>query len=91
MISPSSIAISLCSIPLYSYLRAFYSPLLAPLRLLDRCSMFGDYVTSIGSFRYRGKTYYADDFCDAGSYGDRKFAIFKWNEEKKRYDLLAEM
>ena len=55
------------------------------------CSMFGDYVTSIGTFRYRGKTYYADDFCDAGSYGDRKFAIFKWNEEKKRYDLLAEM
>lgn len=63
----------------------------APFRLLDWCSMFGDYVTSIGSFRYRGKTYYADDFCDAGSYGDRKFAIFKWNEEKKLYDLLAEM
>jgi hypothetical protein len=64
---------------------------LATLRLLDWYSMFGDYVTSIGSFRYRGKTYYADDFCDAGSYEDRKFAIFKWNEEKKRYDLLAEM
>lgn len=62
-----------------------------PFRLLDWCSMFGDYVTSIGSFRYRGKTYYADDFCDAGSYGDRKFAIFKWNDDKKRYDLLAEM
>ena len=63
----------------------------APFRLLDWCSMFGDYVTSIGTFRYRGKNYYANDFCDAGSYGDRKFAIFKWNEEKKRYDLLAEM
>ena len=63
----------------------------APFRLLDWCSMFGDYVTSIGSFRYRGKTYYADDFCDAGSYGDRKFAIFKWNDDKKRYNLLAEM
>ena len=62
-----------------------------PFRLLDWCSMFGDYVTSIGSFRYRGKTYYADDFCDAGSYGDRKFAIFKWNNEKKRYNLLAVM
>lgn len=62
-----------------------------PFRLLDWCSMFGDYVTSIGSFRYRGKTYYADDFCDAGSYGDRKFAIFKWNDDKKRYDFLAEM
>ena len=69
----------------------FENSRLATLRLLDWCSMFGDYVTSIGSFRYRGKTYYADDFCDAGSYGDRKFAIFKWNEEKKRYDLLAEM
>ena len=63
----------------------------APFRLLDWCSMFGDYVTSIGFFRYRGKTYYADDFCDAGSYGDRKFAIFKWNDDKKRYNLLAEM
>ena len=56
-----------------------------------KIGVFGDDVTSIGTFRYRGKTYYADDFCDAGSYGDRKFAIFKWNEEKTRYDLLAEM
>ena len=69
----------------------FENSRLAPLRLLDWFGVFGDYVTSIGTFRYRGKTYYADDFCDAGSYGDRKFAIFKWNEEKKRYDLLAEM
>ena len=45
----------------------------------------------VSDFRYRGKTYNACDFCDAGSYGDRKFAIFKWNDEKKRYDLLAEM
>ena len=69
----------------------FENSRLAPLRLLDWFGVFGDDVTSIGSFRYRGKTYYADDFCDAGSYGDRKFAIFKWNEEKKLYDLLAEM
>ena len=69
----------------------FENSRLAPLRLLDWFGVFGDDVTSIGSFRYRGKTYYADDFCDVGSYGDRKFAIFKWNEEKKRYDLLAEM
>ena len=48
----------------------FMSTPLAPLRLLDWCSMFGDYVTSIGSFKYRGKTYYADDFCGAGSYGE---------------------
>ena len=48
-----------------------------------KIGVFGDDATSIGAFRYRGKTYYADDFCDAGSYGDRKFAIFKWNEEKK--------
>ena len=53
--------------------------------------MFGDDATSIGAFRYRGKDYVAEDYCDAGSYGDRKFAIFKWNDEKKRYDLLAEM
>ena len=53
--------------------------------------MFGDDVTSIGAFRYRGTTYNACDFCDAGNLGDLKFAIFKWNDEKKRYDLLAEM
>jgi hypothetical protein len=53
--------------------------------------VFGDDVTSIGTFRYRGKTYFAEDFGDAGSYGDRKFSIFKWNDEKKRYNLLAEM
>ena len=32
-----------------------------------------------------------EDFGDAGSLGDRKFSIFKWNDEKKRYNLLAEM
>ena len=69
----------------------FENSRLAAMQLLDWYSMFGDDVTSIGTFRYRGKTYYADDFCDAGSYGDRKYAIFKWNEEMKRYDLLAEM
>ena len=56
-----------------------------------KIGVFGDDVTSIGAFRYRGKDYVAEDYCDAGSYGDRKFAIFKWNEEKKRYDILAEM
>ena len=58
---------------------------------LKKIGVFGDDATSIGAFRYRGKTYFAEDFGDAGSYGDRKFAIFKWNEEKKRYDILAEM
>ena len=48
-------------------------------------------VTSIWTFRYRGKTYFAEDFGDAGSWGDRELAIFKWNDEKKRYDLFAEM
>lgn len=69
----------------------FENSRLAPLRLLDWFGVFGDDVTSIGTFRYRGKTYFAEDFGDAGSYGDRKFSIFKWNDEKKRYNLLAEM
>ena len=56
-----------------------------------KIGVFGDDATSIGAFRYRGKNYVAEDCCDAGGYGDRKFAIFKWNDEKKRYDLLAEM
>ena len=53
--------------------------------------MFGDDVTSIGTFRYRGTTYNACDFCDAGNLEDPKFAIFQWNDERKRYHLLAEM
>ena len=61
----------------------FMSTPLAPLRLLDWFGVFGDDVISIGTFRYIGKTYFAEDFGDAGSYGDLKFAIFKWNEEKK--------
>ena len=69
----------------------FENSRLSPLRLLDWYCVFGDDVTSIGTFRYRGKAYYADDFGDVGSYGDQKFAIFKWNDEKKRYNLLAEM
>ena len=69
----------------------FENSRLAPLRLLDWFGVFGDDVTSIGTFRYRVKTYFAEDFGDAGSWGDRKFAIFKWNDEKKRYNLLAEM
>ena len=69
----------------------FMSTPLAPLRLLDWFRVLGDDATSIGAFRYRGKDYVAEDYCDAGSYGDRKFAIFKWNKEKKRYYLLAEM
>ena len=52
---------------------------------------FGEETTIISAFRYRGKTYNACDFCDTGNLEDLKFAIFKWNDEKKRYDLLAEM
>ena len=61
---------------------------MTPLRLLDWYSGFGDNVTSIWTFRYRGKTYFAEDFGDAGSLGDRKFSIFKWNYEKIRYDTI---
>lgn len=46
---------------------------------------------SIRTFRYKGKAYYTDDLGNVGSYRDCKYSIFKWNEEKKRYDLLAEM
>jgi hypothetical protein len=52
---------------------------------------FGDYMTTIEVFRYRGKLYFADDYGDAGSWGDHHFGLFKWNKEKNRYELLAEM
>lgn len=48
----------------------FMSTPLAPLRLLDWFRVFGDDATSIGAFRYRGKDYVAEDYCDAGSYDD---------------------
>lgn len=52
---------------------------------------FGDYMTTIGVFKYRGKLYFADDYGDAGSWGDHHFGLFKWNKEKTRYELLAEI
>ena len=52
---------------------------------------FGDYMTTIGVFKYRGKLYFADDYGDAGSWCDHHFGVFKWNKEKDRYELLAEM
>ena len=49
------------------------------------------FLKKVSDFRYRGKTYNACDFCDAGNLEDLKFAIFKWDEDRKRYDFLAEM
>lgn len=52
---------------------------------------FGDYMTTIGVFKYRGKLYFADDYGDAGSWGCNYYGLFKWIAEKNRYELLAEM
>ena len=76
---------------LFIYITKHYEKHRKKCIFFEKIGVFGDDVTYIGTFRYRGKTYFAEDFGDAGSYGDRKFAIFKWNDEKKRYNLLAEM
>ena len=52
---------------------------------------FGDYMSSLWVLRYRGKLYFAEDYGDCGSYGDNYYSLFKWDTEKKRYELLAEI
>ena len=51
----------------------------------------GDTVTSIAEIKYRGKVYLADEFDDVGTCGDVHYALFKWNDDRKRYDLLGEI
>ena len=52
---------------------------------------FGDYMSSLWVLRYKGKLYFAEDYGDVGSYGDNYYSLFKWDAEKKRYELLAEI
>ena len=51
---------------------------------------FGDYMTTIGVFKYRGELYYSDDYGDSGNWGEQYIGLFKWDEEKRRYELIAE-
>ena len=51
---------------------------------------FGDYMSSLWVFRYRGKLYFAEDYGDCGSYGDNYYSLFKWDAENNRYEFLAE-
>ena len=53
--------------------------------------MIGDSTTDIVSFIYRGEEYIAGDYGDAGYVNDIHYAFFKWDDDKKRYDLLGEM
>lgn len=52
---------------------------------------FGDYMTTLDVFCYRGKLFYAEDYGDAGSWGCNYYGLFKWIAEKNRYELIAEM
>lgn len=52
---------------------------------------FGDCMSTLWVFKYRGKLYFAEDYGDCGSYGDNYYSLFKWDTEKKRYELLAEI
>lgn len=45
---------------------------------------FGDWKTSLYSFKYQGKVYEADDFCDNGTYGDIRISLFEWDYEGKK-------
>ena len=53
--------------------------------------MIGDSTTDIVSFIYRGEEYIAGEYGDAGYVNDIHYAFFKWDDDKKRYDLLGEM
>jgi hypothetical protein len=57
--------------------------------VLDVCE-FGDWMTSMYSFKYQGKVYKAEDFCDNGTYGGGQIALYKWNGKKRKYDLISE-
>ena len=52
--------------------------------------IFGDYMTTIGVFKYRGELYYSDDYGDSDNWGEQYIGLFKWDEENRRYELIAE-
>ena len=51
---------------------------------------FGDYMTNISVFKYRGELYYSGDYGDSGNWGEQHIGLFKWDEDSKQYHLLAE-
>jgi len=53
--------------------------------------VLGDTITDISAIRYNGVDYYAEDVCDAGTYGDGNFYLLKWNAAHKYWEALYEM
>ena len=47
-------------------------------------------MTTIGVFKYRGELYYSDDYGDSDNWGEQYIGLFKWDEENRRYELIAE-
>lgn len=65
----------------------FYKEDLLPVSGLES---LGDTVTTHFSIRFAGKTYHGDAD-DAGTYGDIRFYLCKWNDEWKWYEVIGEM
>ena len=68
----------------------FVDRYLTPPNYMLDWDRFGDYMSSLWVFRYRGKLYFAEDYGDSGSYGDNYYSLCKWNAENNRYEFLAE-
>ena len=51
---------------------------------------FGDWMTSLYSFKYQGKVYEAEDFSDNGTYGEGQIALYKWSDRRGEYVLISE-
>lgn len=51
--------------------------------------LFGDTVTNIYSFRYNGRFFDESDSGDFGTWGTLNYSLYKWNEEKESYEIVA--
>lgn len=51
--------------------------------------LFGDTVTNMYSFRYNGHFFNECEAGDVGTWGDVHYSLYRWNEEKRFYELVA--
>ena len=51
--------------------------------------LFGDTVTNMYSFRYNGHFFNECESGDVGTWGDVHYSLYRWNEEKRFYELVA--
>lgn len=50
---------------------------------------FGDTITNMTSFRYNGHFFDECEISDVGTWGDVHYSLYRWNEEKRFYELVV--